>query len=169
MTKQFFKRITVVVGLTFLLTACPYQSKVPISDPNETIQSSLLGEWVSASEQEYEYPTFYVIEKHNDTKYKLTEKRYNTSDSVYKDVQYFMHSTTIKDNLFMNVQEAKGGDYSLYLFVQDQNEIVRREVSENIDEQFSSSKDLYKYVKKHMDLSFFYEKSEEKYYKRTIE
>ena len=162
-----FSRILALLSVPFLLTACPYQSKVPISEPNEPVDSDFYGEWVLASERENENPMFYDIGKHTDTKYKMVENRYNSSDSMYKQNVYYMHTSEVGNATFLNVQPGNGGDYYLYRAKLSANELTLKEVTEDIDEQFSSSKELEKFIKKYMDLSFFYEKDDKKYFKRT--
>ena len=165
--KLKFTRIVMLGGLMSLLTACPYKSKVPVTAAQEPVKQALMGEWISGSENDYDYPTYYVVDKFSDNKYKLIEKRFNTTDSVYKNVGYQMHSSTIKDKMFMNIQPANGGDYYIYLFEMEDNTMTLKEVTENIDEQFTDSKDLEKFIKKYMHLSFFYSKSDEKYFRKN--
>lgn len=149
-----------------LLTACPYQSKVPISQPEEKIDKALMGDWISTSELEYDNPTYYSIDKFSKVKYEVVENSYSSYDSTYTEKKYFMHSSTLGDRTFMNVQEANGGDYYLHYIELGDNEFTLFEVSENIDEQFTSSADLKGFVEKNMHLSFFYSKSEVKYIKK---
>jgi hypothetical protein len=166
MKKKIFK-VSILASMMMLLTACPYQSKVPISKPDEKISKDLLGDWIATSELEYDNPTYYSIAKFSKVKYEVVENSYSTYDSTYSEKKYFMHSSTLGDRTFMNVQEASGGDYYLHYLEIGDNEFTLFEVSENIDEQFTSSAALKAFVEKNMELSFFYSKSEVKYIKKS--
>ena len=150
----------------FLVTACPYTSSVPIGPADEEINKTLLGKWISGTDIEYEFPTYYSISKADKTKYNVVEFMYSSYDSTYSETAYTMHSTTIGDNVFMNVQEKTGGDYHLHKIEVAKNEFILHEVSDNIDEKFSSSNELKTFIEKNMNYSFFYNKGEKKYYKK---
>ena len=150
-----------------LFTACPYESVVPITKATEKIDKNLLGEWISAGELEFEKPTYYIINKFSKVKYELTEKRFSSYDSVYKDTKYLMHSSTIKDRVFMNIQTIDGGKYNIHTIDVAENELTVFEVTEYIDEQFSSSTELKTFVEENMHLSFFYAKDEKKFIRKS--
>lgn len=154
--------------MMLVLTACPYQSKVPITKPQEKVDKDLLGEWISTQELEIENPKYFSINKFDKTKYEIIEMSYSSYDTAYSSKTYFMHTSTIKDRLFLNVEDAsQGGGYYLYYLEKGSNEFTLFEVSDNIDEQFASSEDLRKFVEKHMNLSFFYSKDELKYIRKS--
>ena len=165
--KKNILRIAALCSMVMLLTACPYQSKVPISNAEEKVSKDLFGKWISTSEMEYDNPTYYVIKKFNKTKYDVVEKSYSSYDSTYSDKQYYMHSSQVGDRTFMNIEDASSNDgYYLYYIEIGDDEFTLFEVTDNIDEQFTSSLDLKKFVEKNMNYSFFYNKSETKYVKK---
>lgn len=168
MNLKSISRIAVLASMTLLLTACPYKSKVPITPAEEKIDKNLLGEWMSLSELDYSYPTYYKIEKFDKFKYDVAEMIFNTTDSVYNETRYFMHASTVGGKKFMNVENTTDNDgYYLYrLDMEGEDRFTLIEVSENIDEQFTTSADLKKFVEKYMDLSFFYSLSEVKYIRK---
>lgn len=166
--KSQIVRMAALVSLMMLVTACPYQSKVPVSEPNEKLDKKLFGEWVSAADLELEQPTYYKIGKFSKTKYDLKEYTYSSYDSVYTENQYWMHSSKVGDRVFMNIESANSTDgYYIYCIEKGDNEITMLEMSENVDEQFTASAELKKFIEKNMELSFFYSKAETKYIKRT--
>ena len=116
-------------------------------------------------DQEKENPEFFVIKELNDHKYNIIKNEYNTYDSAYKEKIYISHISKIDDLSFMNMQENGKGDYFLYKIVLNQGEFSLYEVTDNIDEKFNTSQELKAFIKKHMHLSFFYNKDEEKYIK----
>lgn len=165
--KNQILRFAALASIMMLVTACPYQSKVPITPAEEKVNKKIFGEWISDADMEVENPTYYRIKKFNKTKYDVVEFSYSSYDSIYKETQYWMHSSTVGERTFMNIESAGSSDgfYLYYIEIGDK-EFTLFEVSENIDEQFTSSLDLKKFVEKHMDLSFFYSKSETKYIKK---
>lgn len=148
------------------MTACPYSSSVPMGPADEDINKDLLGKWLVGSEIESDFPTYYAISKSDKTRYEVVEFMYSSYDSAYSETAYIMHSTTIGANVFMNVQEKAGGDYHLHKIEVTKGEFILYEVSDNIDEKFSSSNDLKVFVEKNMNHSFFYNKGEKKYFKK---
>ena len=83
--KKAILKLAALGSLVFLLTACPYESKVPITQPGESLDKGLFGKWIEASEREYDQPTFFEIGKSKDdkAKYSIVEWAYSTNDSVY--------------------------------------------------------------------------------------
>lgn len=165
--KVFIVKISCLLGLTFLLTACPYQSKVAVGPAEEKIDKKLFGEWVATADLEYENPTYYNIEKFSKVKYTVTENSYSSYDSTYTKTKYFMHSTTINNRIFLNIQEYAGGDYYLHYIEMGDNSFTLFEISENVDEQFVNSEDLKEFIKNNMNLSFFYTKGDVEYIRKT--
>lgn len=156
-----------LAALMMLVTACPYQSKVPISEPEEKVDKALFGEWISSSDFEVENPTYYKIDKFSKTKYDVKEFTYSSYDSAYSQNQYWMHSSTVGNKTFMNLESSTSSDgFYLYRVEIGDNEFTMFEISDNIDEQFLSSDELKKFVEKNMELSFFYTKGEVKYIKK---
>ena len=74
-----------------------------------------------------------------------------------------MHLTTVGTTIFMNMQKENDNNYYLHKMEIDGDKITVFEVTDNIDEKFSSSEDLKAFVTKYKDLSFFYNKDEETY------
>ena len=166
MKRQIF-RFAALASMMVLLTACPYQSKVPISDAKEKVNKKLFGTWINSSDLEIENPTYYQIGKFSKTKYDLKEYTYSSYDSAYAENQYWMHSSKVGNRTFMNIESASNSDgfYLYYIEIGD-GEFTMFEVTDNIDEQFASSEELKKFVEKNMEHSFFYSKSEAKYIKK---
>ena len=152
-----------------VLTACPYQSSVPISEPNQKLDKKLMGKWIKESDLEAENPEYFEIKPIEKDKYKfnIVKYEYQTSDSSYKETKYLTHLTKIEDNVFMNMQKDGEGDYYLHKINLDGDKFVLFELTDNIDEKFNTSPELYDFVKKYMNLSFFYNKDEVTYVRDT--
>jgi biopolymer transport protein ExbD len=159
--------LLLLAAIIFMITACPYASKVPIDEPSVKVNKELLGKWIKAGDQEKENPEFFVITGLNDYKYNIVKHEYNTYDSAYKEKIYISHISKIDNLSFMNMQQDGKGDYFLYKIVLSQGEFSLFEVTDNIDEKFNTSQELKAFIKKHMHLSFFYNKDEEKYIKNN--
>ncbi|MCH2043579.1 MAG: hypothetical protein MK212_05515 [Saprospiraceae bacterium] len=162
-----------LIGLLLLLclfTACPYQSEVPISEPQTAVSKDLLGKWIKESNNtEEEFPEYFVIEKKSQYIYKIIKYSYDQEKSAYTETPHDAHISLVEGQEFLNmhldpdVDMASG--YGLYKLERDKESFVLFELSSNIDEKFEDSKELTKFIKKYMHLSFFYNSGEETYTK----
>lgn len=158
-----------LLPMMILLTACPYESQVPITDANNPIDKTLLGNWYKEGEQGTEYPTeYYKITSMTPELYQITKMEMNSEDSTYREESYVSHMSVLKgsDNKeykFLNMK--KDGNFYLHRVDLSEKRFVLYEVTDNIDERFSTSDELREFVKKNMHLSFFYNKDEMTYYK----
>jgi len=157
--------LSILAAFIFVMTACPYASKVPIDNPTTKVKSELVGKWLKASDKEKENPEYYVISGIDEYKYNIVKFEYQTSDSSYKETKYVSHMSQLEDISFLNMQKDGVGDYYLHKIDLSSNEFSLFEITDNIDEKFSTSADLKAFVKKNMRLSFFYNKDEIKYVK----
>ncbi len=154
-----------LAALTVLLTACPYQSDVPIDKPVIKIDKAILGIWAKPNDIEKENHNFYDIQKIDKVKYSVVNNEYNTTDSAFTQTKYIAHLSKVGDLMFMNMQKNGEGDYYIHRIDIGKEEFTLFEVTDNIDEKFTISKDFKEFVKKNMHLSFFYNKDEKKYIK----
>jgi len=152
-----------MLAIAIILIACPYTSPVPIDKPSIKAQNSLMGKWVKAGDESNQNPNYFVITKQDDFKYKIIKNEYSTYDSVYKETIYISHISNIENLQFLNMQQDGAGDYYLYKLELGQDEFSLFEITDNIDEKFATSEELKAFIKKNMNLSFFYNKDEEKY------
>lgn len=160
---QFAKRLIFLSPILFLLTACPYESAIPITESNAPIDKNFLGKWYKEGEQNQEYPSeYYEINALGDRLYEIAKNDFNSEDSTYRSETYISHLSKLQkageDFWFLNMK--KDGKYYLHRIILDSNTFVLYEVTDNIDEQFSKSEELRAFVEKHMNLSFFYNKDE---------
>jgi len=144
---------------------CPYTSSVSLSNPDQKVNKKLLGKWVDASEMNQENAGFYEISEFDKNRYNIVKNSYNFADSTYSQEKFISHISDIDGTEFLNM-EVEGNKYYLFKLDLQDKSFTLWEVTENIDEQFSSSADLRAFVKKNMNLSFFYSKDEKKYYKQ---
>ncbi len=156
-----------LLALIFL-TACPYESSVPITAVSENIDEAFLGKWVKEGEQDQEFPSeYYEITGISAQLYEISKNDLNNEDSTYRSETYISHISTLQkdDEKFTFLNMKKDGKYYLHKVDLDADKFVLYEVTDNIDDQFSSSEELRTFVEKHMDLSFFYNKDEATFYR----
>ncbi|WP_027002268.1 hypothetical protein [Hugenholtzia roseola] len=143
----------------FLATACPYSSSVPLAPAKDKIAPNLLGKWVEKSS--FDNPKFYVITENNPTTYQFEENTYSSSSKTYEKKIYLAHLTPIGKVTFLNL---RGDDGKYFFFKLEKAEngqsFILYEVTDNIDETFNSSEELFGFFDKHKELSFFYNKDE---------
>ncbi len=163
------QRIALFLPILILLTACPYESTVPISEASTPIDKMLLGKWYKDGEAETEFPSeYYKIDPLGSELYEVTKFDMNSQDSTYRNETYISHISTLKDKegkkyVFLNMK--KDGKYYLHKIDLSENQFVLYEVTDNIDEKFNTTDEMKAFVQKHMHLSFFYNKDETTYYK----
>ncbi len=148
------------------LTGCPYSSDVPIDEPKEKVNKDYIGKWVKVSSSNKENPKYYQVTEKDDKLYIFEEFTYNSTDKKYNSDKYTGHTSTLGSVVFLNLE--KNGKYYFYKIElsNDKKYFKLYEVTDNIDEKFNNSTDLKAFFDKYKDLSFFYNKDEEKYEKQ---
>jgi hypothetical protein len=158
-----------LLPMMILLTGCPYDSQVPITEADKPIDKTLLGNWYKEGEQANEYPSeYYKITGMTPQLYQVTKMEMNSEDSTYREEPYVSHLSVLKgaDNKeykFLNMK--KDGSFYLHRMDLSEKQFVLYEMTDNVDEKFNSSAELREFVKNNMHLSFFYNKDELTYYK----
>ena len=164
--KSAISKLISLAVIACILTGCPYTSTVPIDKPNVKVNKKLTGKWVKTSDLSNENPEYYEIKKYDKYRYEIIKNTYNSNDSIYKQESYITHITEIDNNSFLNMQKGGTGEYFLHKIDLVDKEFTLYEITNNIDEKFSSSEPLREFVKKNMNLSFFYNQEEVKYSKQ---
>jgi len=152
-----------LLGILFLLTACPYSSEVPIDEGTVVVPAGLAGQWVAAADKEAENPTYFVIAV--DDKYHATAKKMEFADTAYNATIFHLTFSNVGGETFMNAKEEGGDKYSLYKFSFDAaaGQVVTQEVTDYIKETFSTSKELKDFVAKNKSNSYFFTNSTDTY------
>ena len=153
-----------ILSIYLLITACPYESSVPLTVPSEKLIPELLGKWVVHDGK----GNHVVINKLNTNQYQIKDYKFDNDKREYISENYRAHSSTIDDEIFLNVSPApkissvdihgiKSESYFLYkIKFQGTDSLLLVEVSQYIREQFINSVELEAFVKKYQDLSFFF-------------
>lgn len=154
--------VLLIVSAAFVFTACPYSSTVPLSQATENVDPAIYGKWLKVDEYS-DFPKYYQFSKIDGKKMRVEQYEYNSTDSMYSVTgTYSAHFTSIGETKFINM--LQDGTYYFYKMVfSAPGEFLLYEVTDNIDEVFDSSSDLYNFFETHKDLSFFYNKDEETY------
>ena len=133
-----------IMMIYLLITACPYESSVPLTVPSEILMPELLGKWVVHDGK----GNHVVINKLNTNQYQINDYKFDNDKREYISENYRAHSSTIDNETFLNISPVpiiEGGDSLLLV-----------EVSQYIREKFINSVELEAFVIKYKDLSFFF-------------
>lgn len=130
------------------LFGCPYESKVPISQPTIPVNKSMLGKW-SSKDEVY---NSYTVTQASPTEYNI--EQVNTLGEI-KHYKGFL--SQVKGSMFMNVYSDSTKAYFLYKVVIDAaDRFTLIPFSDEIAQKFTSSNELQDFVGKNMNLRSFY-------------
>ena len=146
----------ILIPAGFLLVACPYETAVPISKPEVNTNHTLSGTW----QDPLDTTTNYKVTEKDKFYYKIVETHNDGSEPKH----YQAYPSTVNGSTFLNLWEDRPGENPSYLLykleIRNANSVLLIEVTENIDEQFSSSDQLKKFIESNMNNSYFFSKSE---------
>lgn len=149
--------IASLLATGFLFSGCPYESEVPIDAPSVKTNASLLGDWVRKDEDN---EVHYLITAKDDFTYAIAEENQQSGEVN----QYTAHASVVKGVTLINLKPHVSGENTKYTFyrltITSENEFTLADISENVDEQFTSSTELRKFISSNMNKSFFYSKEE---------
>ena len=161
---KIFLKCFSIMAICLLITACPYESPVPLASPSEKLIPELLGKWaVHDSKGEH-----VVINKLNTYQYQINDYKFDNDKREYISENYRAHSSTIDNETFLNISpvsviesgdsiDVKSETYFLYkIKFHGTDSLLLIEVSQYIREQFINSAELEAFVKTYKDLSFFF-------------
>jgi hypothetical protein len=148
-------------ALSLVFMGCPYESKVPIDDSsNAKMDKTLLGTFSEKGSEDY---TYKVTAYENTYKVDKTNKDGETT-------KYKGFFSDVSGVTFLNIHEVseyESSEVKYYLYRvekkgDDGERVKLRAVTDNITEEFATSAELKAYLKKNMEISFFYNKDDEK-------
>lgn len=154
-------------ALSFVFMGCPYESKIPLDTADKAKpDKTLVGKYDEKGEDNYSWSC-----ELEGNQYKIIKK--NTEEADSDPTVYIGWLSDIGDAKFMNVYErdeygSSDKTYYLYRFIKKGEErLVFKAVTDNITEEFATSEELKAFIKKNMELSFFYNKDDEKTFYRA--
>jgi hypothetical protein len=143
-----------LLGFSLIFMGCPYESMVPIDQPNVKVEKANLGSWKNvATESSYEY----VVTQDGDYVYEIEEITFGSEGSENTSKFYKGHISDVNGQKFMNLKgQEKDDSYMLFKVDMNGSEVVFSDVTPHIQETFSRSSDLKTFIAEHMHLSFFF-------------
>lgn len=153
--------IAVLAGaLSMVLMGCPYESKLPLDSADKSKpDKDLVGKWEEKDSDDYTWKC-----EMDGNQYRIEKKSVESSDD--EPTIYIGWLTDVGGTPFMNVYEqdySSDRSYMLYKMVKKSEDRIKfMAVTDNITEEFTTSEELKTFVKKNMELSFFYNKDDEK-------
>ena len=150
-------QLLLLVGTSFVIGGCPYETDVPIDAPSVKIDPKLLGVWVDKDNENESY----MISRQDDFTYHIVATQIEEGESE----AYLAYASQVNKTMFLNISKTEPKDDSpafiLYkMELRNDDWISLTEITENIDETFSTSQDLKKFISKNMGNSYFYGKDE---------
>jgi hypothetical protein len=154
-------KIAVLFGaLSLVFMGCPYESKVPVdSAVNAKADNGLAGKWEDKSDDSYKYKV-----SMDGSMYTIVKKAVKGDDEP---TTYNGFLSDLEGTTFANIWEKStdGGDpkYWIYKFEKKGDDrFTLYGMTNNVTEEFETSKDLKDFILKYQGLSFFWDKGEEK-------
>ncbi|MGL4598575.1 MAG: hypothetical protein ACRCYO_13750 [Bacteroidia bacterium] len=153
------KMLALFGSMSLMFMGCPYESKVPVDDlSNAKVDSDCKGDYDEKGSTDYTYKV-----THEGNMYKIVKKKTTGEDEP---TIYYGFTSKVDDQMYMNVYEdgdASTRKYYIYKFEKKGEDRVKlKGVTDNITEEFASSAELKAYIKKYSEISFFFDKDEEK-------
>lgn len=171
MKKNVFKKLILRLCLfssIIMLTACPYESYVPIDEGTVTIPEGFEGNWSQSLYSENPSADYFSLTILDEYTANITEFSYSEFDSSYSENNtYELTFSEVNGEFFMNAFDASLGSYFLYRINVDEEEgnITLTEITDNITETFENSEELKQFISENMYNSYFYYHTPETYYR----
>ena len=162
-------KIFLFLSVTLLFQSC-LETEVPITTDGEPVPKKFLGVWYDA-EDYASSPAFkkkYIVTQGEDNAVFINKFSID-SENKWEGESYKGHFSKVNNVLFLNLQklekteedgEESGGKYNLYRITFDDGVARLDAITDDVTETFESSEELYDYIAKNMNYSFFYEKEE---------
>lgn len=153
------------LSLTFM--GCPYESKIPLDNADKSKpDKDLVGSWEEKGSEDYEWKCTM-----DGNQYHIEKK--STSDSEAEPTVYIGFLTDIGGSPFLNVYEQDFDSEKSYMIYRmekkGEDRIKFRAMTDNVTEEFTTGEEFRSFVKKNMDLSFFYNNDDEKTFYKNDE
>ncbi len=177
MKKLIYSIALVFTAIVFM--GCPYQTKIAIDEPSVKVPSEMINTWEKESSDKN--PDVFVITKDNEFVMRILKKTTNSSGEVTK-YYYKGFISKVDKTEFLQVYEVEDdwsdktttnddgkkvsdNQYYLYKFTHGSTYIkaTLHPVTENVTDEFKNSGELKAFLEKYKDVTFLYDKDDEKY------
>jgi hypothetical protein len=159
MKSMYLSVLFVAAGMMFM--GCPYESKIPLDSADKSKpDKALVGTWEEKGSSSYTWKC-----QMDGNQYRIEKK--DADDANDEPTVYIGWLTEVGGAPFLNVYEndySSDRKYMIYRMEKkgDGDRIKFRAVTDNITETFTTSDELKSFIKKNMELTFFYNKDDEK-------
>jgi hypothetical protein len=156
-------------ALSLVFMGCPYESKYPVDEAHVKIDKSVMGDWDCQGEDDYTY----TISADGSDQYKIVKKKKKGDDEPTTYIG-FVSNVDAESNYLNLYEESESSSsstdrkYYIYKYTKIDGRFKILGVTDNITEEFNSSSELKSYIKKYQDLSFFFDKDEEKKFQKPF-
>lgn len=145
---------------SLLLMGCPYESKIPLdSASNSKPDKALVGKWEEKDSDSYLWTCSL-----DGNQYRI-EKKSTDGDSDEPTI-YVGFLSDVAGTQFLNVYEQDYSEDRKYMIYRmekkGEDRIKFKAMTDNVTEEFTTSEEFKTFVKKNMEVSFFYNKDDEK-------
>jgi len=166
MKKNSILSLTLMIGLAVFLMGCPYSSEIPLSSVNAKLNEAFVGKWELSGSPE----NHITVKKNGAGEMAIAKFEPGYDGAEGTTTNYIGNLTEIKGVLFLSLREdTEDTSYATYYFYrinkEGSNKILVQSVTPNIDEKFTSGSEMATFFGNHMQHSFFYDTSDETYYK----
>lgn len=149
-----------LVAISMMFMGCPYESKIPLDSAEKSKpDKDLVGKWEEKSSDDHIWKC-----EMNGNQYRIEKQ--SIEDKNAKPTIYIGWLTEVGGAQFLNIYEqdySSNRKYMIYrMSKKGEDRIKFKAMTDNITEVFTTSEELKAFVKKHMELSFFYNKDDEK-------
>ena len=153
------KRLWVLLPL-FVLTACPYESPVPVDEPNIAIDTALFGKWKHIDEEK----SYASVSRQSDHCYRMVYNSWPSEHRSYHVKMFTTHVSVLSGSYFLNVQPDMKTGGSYYISELNVNPgkdtLTLRPVSDEHRRKFSNSVEFREWILKKMKKKDFFDKKE---------
>ncbi len=147
--------LLLVLPLVFLLTGCPYNSKIPLSVPKTPIDRALVGEWKS-NEEPNDSSSMKVFEFNSKEYFILIVDKSDNKTTVDA---YRAYLSPVAGRNLLNLENMKAkGEFSFCSYTLEGNSLKIKMVSDvSVKEKYESSKTMKKAFAKKIVMPDFFE------------
>lgn len=153
------KFVALFGALSLVFMGCPYESKISLDSADKAKPDKVLvGKWEEKGSDDYAWKC-----ELDGNQYRITKT--NTADGGEPTI-YIGFLSDVAGTPFMNVYEqdySEDRKYMIYRMEKKGEDRVKfKAMTDNVTEEFTTSEEFKTFVKKNMELTFFYNKDDEK-------
>ena len=156
--KIIFQSVSVLL-CAFILFACPYESVVPIDSPTVPLDKKLIGTWKKLNAEDESY----VISERDEYTFNIEKRGKSESDTEH----FWGYESHVDGIRFLNILRVGPIDtlskFFFYKIDLNTDSIRLFELTENIDEEFSTSASLKNFISINLKNTYFFNKEEINY------